>query len=438
MEVPQLKADDKNTQTDIVSTSDVATQTSLPGPYPAQRPPPTDPYDMFNHFGNFSYLASRMPLPGNLSTTGPYAMAQWAYGGLSNVYQDPNNFNGAPPADISGLANGLNEENNFDPLENFSPLDTFESDSGIPLEKNGSDVAVENDALRAGSSEYALFPNREPLCSPKTSHMDIMDEKDDMLMSHLLQAEQDREQKSYATALKDHKEGQQSLPNSFQGDPLLSPLSGTRSRSSSTASNNNLSRSASSNDFHPLSPTRETNEVLPKSPPNRPYVGVDDIDPQQKAILIKSRSMQNHINSSFADYYDNLPESPEYLEAMKEKTVKAGWRPLNGKHEKSGRRMEFMPQYLDKEARMRHGIRVRGALKSMECWLHTNSKPPIDCLFAHSRIGDTLEFICIKCTFDKPRSHECRDKKGHAAFICNLGPYRDINGDKWRGKVDPS
>ena len=265
-----------------------------------------------------------------------------------------------------------------------------------------------------------------------------MNEKDDVLRNRLLQAEQDREQKSYATALKDHKEGQQALPNSFQSDPLLSPP-GTRSRSSSTASNNNLSRSASSNDFHPLSPTRETNEVLsPKIPPNRPYVGVDDIDPQQKAILIKSRSMQNQTNSSFTDFYENLPESPEYLEAMKEKPVKAGWRPLSGKHEKSGRRMEFMPQYIDKEGRVRHGIRVRGALKSMECWLHTNSKPPIDCLFAHSRIGDTLEFICIKCTFEKPRSHECRDKKGHAAFICNLGPYRDINGDKWRGRVDPS
>lgn len=428
MEVADLTADDKNTQTDTVSTIDVATQTHIPGLYQAQLLQPTDPYDMISPFASFPYLASRMPLPSNLPPhgTGAYGLAQWPYSPLPNIYPGTSNFNDAP-SEFTGLVNGVSEENNFDPLENFSPLDAFESD--IPLEKNGSEVAVESDGLRDASSEYALFPNKEPLCSPKSSHRDLMNE--------MLQAEQDREQKSYATALKDHKEGQQSLPNSLQSDPILSPP-GARSRSSSTTSNTNLSRSASSNDFHPLSPTRKTNEVLPTSSPNRPYVGVDDIDPQQKAILIKSRSLQNHSNASFTDYYDNLPETPEYQEGIKEKNAKAGWRPLSGKHEKSGRRMEFKPQYIDKDGRMRHGIRVRGALKSMECWLHTNSKPPIDCLFAHSRIGDTLEFICIRCTYEKPRSHECRDKKGHAAYICNLGAYRDITGDKWRGRVEPS
>lgn len=431
-------ADDKNTQTDIVNTTEVGTQTHILGvsPYQAHLPRSTDPYEMFNPY---AYLPPRMPLPGNLPHgAATYGPSLWPYT-LPNIYQDPSSYNSVAPSDLSefsGLMNGLADKNSFDPLENFSPHDADEP-VGMPLEKNGSDVAIENEGAANLSNEYALFPNTEPLCSPKTSHMNLVNEKDDVMISQLLQAEQERDQRSYATALKDHKEGQQSLPNSLHNDHLSSP-SGARSRSSSTASTNNLSRSASSSDFHPLSPTRETHEMSTKSPPNRPYLGVDDIDPQQKANLTKSNNVSSLANPSFSDYYENLQDTPEYLEATRERNVKAGWRPHGGKHEKSCRRMDFKPQYIDKEGRVRHGVRVRGALKSMECWLHTNSKPPIDCLFAHSRIGDTLEFICIRCTYEKARNYECRDKKGHGAFVCNLGPYRDINGEKWRGKVEPS
>lgn len=430
-----LGSEDKSTQTGTVNTLEVGTQTHMLGLYQAQLPQPPDPYDMFRSYANLPYLP-RMPLTGNLPAPGTnaYGLSPWHLNAISNMYQDPSSYSGtARTNEFSGLMNGFTEKNSIDPLENFSPHDTDES-GVIPLEKNGSEVSIESEGILKTSNEYALFPNTEPLCSPKTSHMNIVNEKDDVMISRHLLTDQERENKSYATALKDHKEGQQPLSNSLHKDPLLSP-SGARSRSSSTASNN-LSRSASSSDFHPLSPTRETHEILTKSPPNRPYLCVDDIDPQQKANHSKTKCLSSSSNPSFSDYYDNLPETAEYQEAIKEKNVKAGWRPITGKHEKSNRRMEFKPQYIDKEGRVRHGVRVRGALKSMECWLHTNSKPPIDCLFAHSRIGDTLEFICVRCTYEKPRNYECRDKKGHAAFVCNLGPYRDITGEKWKGKVE--
>lgn len=413
---------DKHTQTITVNTTDVETQTPHPSLYSNPLAQTADPYDFFNPFPHHPYLAHRMPLHGSLSSS-PYPLASWPYSPLPNVYKPPVYNNPGDLSELSGLVNGLTDRNSFDPLENFNPHD---NDEPIPLEKNGSDIALDERSPASVSSEYSLFPNAEPLCSPKASHINV-NEKDDLVRSA---SEHERDQRSYATALKDHKDGQQSLPNSLHSDHLQSP--GNRSRSSSTASTNNVSRSTSSTDFHPLSPARES----AKSPTHRSYAGVDDIDPQQRSNLSKGLSTGT-ANPTFNNYYDNMPDSPEYMEAMKEKPLKAGWRPHAGKHEKTGRRIDFKPQYIDKEGRVRHGVRVRGALKSMECWLHTNNKPPIDCLFAHSRIGDTLEFICIRCTFEKGRNYECRDKKGHATFICNLGPYRDINGEKWRGKVEP-
>ena len=418
-------ANDKHTQTATVTTTDVETQTQFLSLYPTPLPQHADPYEMFNPFASFHYLSQRMPIP----PSNTYPLAPWPYNSLPNVYKDPPYNNPVPGdlSDLSGLVNGLTEHNSYDPLENFNPHDSDEPEV-IPLEKNGSDITLEEKSPASVSSEYSLFPDAEPLCSPKTSHINAASEKDDAMLGRVLQTDVERDQRSYATALKDHKEGQHSLPNSLHNDHLSSP--GARSRSSSTASNNNLSRSASSNDYHPLSPARES----PKSPTHRPYVGVDHIDPQQKSTLSKTVNTGSS-NPSFSYFYDNLPDSHEYQDAMREKPPKAGWRPLAGKHEKSGRRLDFKPQYIDKEGRVRHGVRVRGALKSMECWLHTNNKPPMDCLFAHSRIGDTLEFICIRCTCEKGRNYECRDKKAHAMFICNLGPYRDINGEKWRGRV---
>ena len=425
--------DDKQTQT-TVNMTDAETQTQMLSLYHNPLPQTADPYDMFNPFASPQYLTHRMPIPSGLSSS-TYPLAPWPYNSLPNMYKNPpyNNPGDLPElgALVDGLTDrnyGITDRNSFDPLENFNPHDSGEA---VPLEKNGSDIALDQKSPVSVSSEYSLFPDAEPLCSPKTSHINAIGEKGDPAFGRSVSQEHERDQRSYATALKDHKEGQQSLPNSLHSDHMVSP--GARSRSSSTASASNLSRSASSTDYHPLSPARES----PRSPTHRPYVGVDDIDPQQKSHL--SKSLNNGTsNSTFSYFYDNLPDSPEYVEAMREKPPKAGWRPLAGKHEKSGRRFDFKPQYIDKDGRMRHGVRVRGALKSMECWLHTNNKPPIDCLFAHSRIGDTLEFICLRCTFEKARSYECRDKKGHASFICNLGPYRDINGEKWRGKVEPS
>ena len=411
---------DKQTQT-IVNMANVETQTEHLNIYPSPLLHASDPYEMFNPFSSsFQYLSQRMPIPNSINSTYPFA-PPWAFNPLMTKSSQYN-----PSGDVSelsGLVNGfaVSDESIIDPMENFNPHDNEEP---IPLEKNGSEVVIESSKPVNISSQYSLFPDAEPLCSPKTSH--ILGDKDDMAFDRSLSQELDH--RSYATALKDHMDSQHSLPINLQSDPLLSP--GARSRSSSTTSTNNLSRSASSAENHTLNPLRDTS----KPPNHRTYAGVDDIDP--KSHLIKYNS--GLPNLTFSYFYDNLPDSEEYKEAMKEKPVKAGWKPLPGKHEKTGRRYDFKAQYIDKEGRMRHGVRVRGALKSMECWLHTNNKPPFDCLFAHSRIGDTMEFICVRCTFEKGRNYECRDKKGHVSFICNLGPYRDINGEKWRGKLESS
>lgn len=406
----------------MVDTTDVGTQTQTLNLLPPPFQQTGDPYDMFNPYARMPYLTHPMPIAGSLESIAP-----WPYNPLPNVYKAPTVTNPGDVRDVTtDLVNGLRERaDSFDPLENFNPHD--HDDEPTPLEQNGNDIVLNEKHSLSASSEYALFPDAEPLCSPKTSSH--ISNRDDLAFGQSLPLEHERDQRSYATALKDHKEGQQSLPGSVHSDYFISP--GARSRSSSSASTNNLSRSASSNDYH------ASRESL-KSPSNRSsYVGIDDIDPQQKPNLCKSPNASLS-NQTFSYFFENLPDSAEYAGAMREKRIKPGWKPLAGKHEKSGRRLDFKPQYIDKEGRVRHGVRVRGALKSMECWLHTNNKPPLDCLFAHSRIGDTLEYICIKCTVEKPRNHECRDKKGHSSFICNMGPYRDVNGEKWRGKVEPS
>ena len=158
---------------------------------------------------------------------------------------------------------------------------------------------------------------------------------------------------------------------------------------------------------------------------------VDDIAVQSGAVK-KAKSFQNIGSATLQAYLENLPESKEYKDAISRAGVKKGWKAIDGKHIYSGKKVQFKPIFCDKELRMRHGVPVRGADKSEECFRHKEGKAPAACTFAHSRLGDTLQFICVKCTCDKARTDWCVEKSKHKQFIFNLGPYKNIDGETWK------
>lgn len=161
------------------------------------------------------------------------------------------------------------------------------------------------------------------------------------------------------------------------------------------------------------------------------FTKCDDISVESGASRLSS-SLQNVGPQTLQGYLDSLPETPEYKLAMQSRNPKKGWKPLDGKHITSGKKVAFKPMFWDNEGRMRHGIRVRGSDKSEECWRHVEGKAPAGCTFAHSRLGDTLQFICVKCTYERSRNDWCSDKTKHKQYIFNLGAYRNLEGGVWK------
>lgn len=157
----------------------------------------------------------------------------------------------------------------------------------------------------------------------------------------------------------------------------------------------------------------------------------DDISVESGVSRLSS-SLQNVGPQTLQGYLDSLPETPEYKQGMLSRNPKKGWKPLDGKHITSGKKVAFKPMYWDKEGRMRHGVPVRGSDKSEECWRHVEGKAPAGCTFAHSRLGDTLQFICVKCTYERNRTDWCSEKTKHKQYIFNLGAYRNLEGGIWK------
>lgn len=186
-------------------------------------------------------------------------------------------------------------------------------------------------------------------------------------------------------------------------------------------------------------PTRQVQQQQPTSRPMPPekaesshFAKCDDISVESGASRLSS-SLQSVGPQTLQGYLDSLPESKEYKEAlMQSRNPKKGWKPLDGKHITSGKKVAFKPLFWDNEGRMRHGIRVRGSDKSEECWRHVEGKAPAGCTFAHSRLGDTLQFICVKCTYERGRNDWCADKTKHKQYIFNLGAYRNLEGGIWK------
>lgn len=183
-------------------------------------------------------------------------------------------------------------------------------------------------------------------------------------------------------------------------------------------------------------PARQASQPAKTVPSNKAeltshFQKCDDISVESGASRLSS-SLQNVGPQTLQGYLDSLPETLEYKQAMQSRNPKKGWKPLDGKHLTSGKKVAFKPMFWDNEGRMRHGIRVRGSDKSEECWRHVEGKAPAGCTFAHSRLGDTLQFICVKCTYERNRNDWCSDKTKHKQYIFNLGAYRNLEGGIWK------
>ena len=107
------------------------------------------------------------------------------------------------------------------------------------------------------------------------------------------------------------------------------------------------------------------------------------------------------------------------------------WKHVEGSH--GQQRKFFQPKYVDKMGKLHHGAWVLGAEKSKECMIHTSQACDIStiarCTFAHSWRGDTLQYVCKKCT--RENKEICREKRNHERYIWNLGPYYSGEGVIW-------
>lgn len=115
--------------------------------------------------------------------------------------------------------------------------------------------------------------------------------------------------------------------------------------------------------------------------------------------------------------------------------------PSKGRNLKSvqgtqGNKKQMFPaKFVDKRGKVHHGSSVHGLRKSSECKIHTRQssddmRTRSHCRYAHPWWGDTLQYICTKCT----RNNEpiCKDRRNHEMYVWNLGPYVTENGTIWK------
>lgn len=115
--------------------------------------------------------------------------------------------------------------------------------------------------------------------------------------------------------------------------------------------------------------------------------------------------------------------------------------PSKGRNLKSvqgtqGNKKQMFPaKFVDRRGKVHHGSSVHGPRKSSECKIHTRQssddmRTKSRCRYAHPWWGDTLQYICTKCT----RNNEpiCKDRRNHEMYVWNLGPYVTENGTIWK------
>ena len=86
-----------------------------------------------------------------------------------------------------------------------------------------------------------------------------------------------------------------------------------------------------------------------------------------------------------------------------------------------------------RDGKLHHGAFVLGTRKSEECRLHKlgcDIELTDRCNFAHGWRGDTLQYVCTKCT-EEDKTY-CREKLKHKPYHWNLGPYLNNRGEIWK------
>lgn len=125
----------------------------------------------------------------------------------------------------------------------------------------------------------------------------------------------------------------------------------------------------------------------------------------------------------------NATERPVELDAITKK--RENWKTVEGT--RGDKKKTFVPKRLAADGKLHHGAFVLGVRKSQECIYH-NKKTEIQttdrCNFAHGWRGDTLQYVCTKCT-DENLTY-CNEKTKHEPFIWNLGPYYNSSGEIWK------
>ena len=102
---------------------------------------------------------------------------------------------------------------------------------------------------------------------------------------------------------------------------------------------------------------------------------------------------------------------------------------------KGNEKRKFSPKSLGSDGKLHHGAFVQGSPKSQECTRHNSTEETHvirRCNFAHGRMGDTLQFVCTKCTSENRKC--CKGKVSHKEYIWNLGPYLNSSGEIWKTK----
>lgn len=290
------------------------------------------------------------------------------------------------------------------------------------------DVLDVNQGSKAIISRHESVQNT-PQHQRMTSNIpkDIVDEREDLAIEQSLKDCETTELKhSYASAL------WQVAPAELRQDGQRRYTSNSEKLTIDTQSTKQHKRIQPTPVSHPLPrPTQSPRTVLSEKVESSNFTRCDDISVESGAMRLSS-SLQTIGPKTLQGYLDALPETKEYKEAMQSRNPPKGWKPLEGRNMSTLKRASFKPMYRDAEGRMRHGVSVKGSDKSLECFKHTEGKAPASCTFAHSRLGDTLQFICVKCTYERNRTDWCSEKIKHKQYIYNLGSFKNLEGGTWK------
>ena len=158
--------------------------------------------------------------------------------------------------------------------------------------------------------------------------------------------------------------------------------------------------------------------------------------------LIERRSVQNTHNESESRWNGNKQaSSKDQWQTVQRKTSKGRESQAKVDEVKDrsvlGRRGSTK-KYFDlkcetRDGKLHHGAFVLGSRKAQECRKHklgSGNEETDRCNYAHGWRGDTLQFVCTKCTDEG--KFLCNEKVKHEPYIWNLGPYLNSRGEVWK------